>query len=93
MDTSKAGQLIAEQMEALERDFGDKEDHQIGAMVTIVEIQGPEGSHFRMRNNIGNPVVVLGVMRMAEAQWLEGMKRPGGIERGPGLDTEGGDDE
>jgi hypothetical protein len=75
-------------MEALERDFGDKEGYEIGAMVTIVEIQGPEGSHFRMRNNIGIPAMVLGVMRMAEDEWLRSMRTPGAI----GGEPEGSDD-
>jgi hypothetical protein len=70
LDTSKAGQLVAEQMEALERDFGDGDDYEIGAIVTIVEIRGPEGSLFRIRNNLENPAMVLGVMRLAEEQWL-----------------------
>jgi hypothetical protein len=88
VDTSRAGRVIAEQMEALERDYGD--DFEIGAVITIVEIQGPEGSHFRMRNNIGNPVMALGVMRMAEEQWLMGMRTPGGMTRG---NDEGDDSE
>ncbi len=74
LDTSKAGQLIAEQMEALERDFGDKDDFQIGAMVAIVEVQGPSGSTFRIRTNVGNPAMTLGVIRMAEDEWLRFMR-------------------
>jgi hypothetical protein len=82
MDTSKAGRLIAEQMDALERDYGEKDGYEIGAMITIVEIAGPRGSHFRMRSNIGNPAMALGVMRMAEDEWLRSMRTPGAIQGG-----------
>jgi hypothetical protein len=80
MDTSRAGLVIAAQMEALERDYGD--EHEIGAVITIVEIQGPNGSHFRVRNNLGNAPLVLGVMRMAEDEWLRSMRTPGAFGEG-----------
>jgi hypothetical protein len=88
MDTAKAGTLIAEQMEALERDYGDKDDHEIGAIITIVEIQGPDGAHFRIRNNLPNPALTLGVLRMAEHEWIAAMKTPGAFGPGPG-DSDG----
>ncbi len=74
LDTSKAGQVIAEQMEALEADFGDKDGYDIGAVVTIVEVSGPDGSNFRIRNNMGNPVLALGVMRLAEDELIRAMR-------------------
>lgn len=91
MDTTKAGRLIAEQMEALDRDYGDKEGVDIGAIVTIVEIAGPEGSHFRMRTNVGPPAMVLGILRMAEDQWIQSMRTPGAF--GQGGDGGDADDE
>ncbi|HXB14740.1 MAG TPA: hypothetical protein VNV44_03255 [Solirubrobacteraceae bacterium] len=81
MDTSKAGQLIAEQMEALDRDFGDREDLKIGGGVSIVLIEGEDGSFFRIRSNMGHPAMTLGAMRMAEDEFLRALREPGGIER------------
>ena len=77
LDTSKAGQVIAEQMEALERDFGDQEGYEIGAVVTIVEVSGPDGSNLRIRNNIGNATMVLGVLRLAEDELVRAMRSDG----------------
>jgi hypothetical protein len=74
IDTSQAGQQIAAQMEAIEKDFEDKEGYRLGAIVTIVGIDGPEGSHFRIRHNLGNPALALGVMRLAEDQWIRFMR-------------------
>jgi|HubBroStandDraft_2_1064218.scaffolds.fasta_scaffold402296_2 hypothetical protein len=74
MDTTAAGRLVAEQMEALEEDFGD--EFEIGAVVTIVEVRGPDGSAFRIRNNLGDGAQVLGVLRLAEDEWIRHM-RPG----------------
>jgi len=47
LDASKIGQVVAEQMEALESRFGD--DCQIGDVCTIVEVVGPHGSQIAMR--------------------------------------------
>lgn len=69
-------------MEALERDFGDKEGFEIGAMITIVEVQGPEGAMFRIRNNLGNPALALGILRMAEDELIRAMRTPGAFEQG-----------
>jgi hypothetical protein len=74
LDTTKAGQVIAAQMEALEKDFGDKDGYEIGAVVTIVEVSGPEGSHLRIRNNMGNPTLTLGVLRLAEDELIRAMR-------------------
>ena len=82
MDTSKVGNVIAEQMGALERDYGDKEGYEIGAVISIVEIQGPDGAHFRMRNNLGNPALTLGIMRIAEDEWIRAMRTPGAFGEG-----------
>jgi hypothetical protein len=42
IDTTNAGKQIAEQMEAIEKDYEDKEGFQLGAVVTIVEVAGPD---------------------------------------------------
>jgi hypothetical protein len=54
---------VAEQMEAIEADFGD--DYQIGAVVTVVEVQRPQGPGIRVRCN-APPWVGLGMLRVAE---------------------------
>jgi hypothetical protein len=75
IDTSKAGQQIAAQMEAIEKDFEDQEGFELGAIITIVGIDGPGGSIFRIRHNLGNPALALGVMRLAEDQWIQFMRQ------------------
>lgn len=86
MDTSKVGQLIAEQMEALERDYGTREGYEVAGGISIVVITGPGGSHFRIRSNMGHPAMTLGAMRMAEDEFLRALREPGGVERGGGDD-------
>lgn len=76
IDTSKAGQQIAAQMEAIESDFADKDGYELGAIITIVGINEPDGgSHFRIRHNVGNPALALGVLRLAEDQWIQLMRQ------------------
>jgi hypothetical protein len=72
IDTTAAGKVIAAQMEAIEKDYENSDDHRIGAVVTIIEVNGPNGSEFRVRNNLGNPFMALGIMRIAEHQLLVG---------------------
>ena len=59
---------VAEQMDAIEGDFGD--DYQIGAVVTVVEVLRPGGAGIRVRCNTA-PWVGVGMLRMAE-KILEG---------------------
>jgi hypothetical protein len=71
LDQSKIGQLVTEQMEAIERDYGDDEgEHEIGAVITIVQVLTHHGenvaSDVRLRHNVGDPIMVLGLMRAAE---------------------------
>ncbi len=55
-------QEVAEQMDAIEADFGD--DFEIGSVITIVEIRQPEGSGVRVRSNA--PLWVgLGMLELA----------------------------
>ena len=81
MDVSKAGKVIAEQMGALERDYGDDDAYDIVGTISIVAIQGPQGTNFRLRSNFGNPAMTLGALRMAEDQFLLALRTEGGIER------------
>ncbi|HEY4917667.1 MAG TPA: hypothetical protein VIH92_12190 [Solirubrobacteraceae bacterium] len=72
LDGSILGNCASEQMEALEHDFGDRDDIQIGGVITIVELQKVEGtdplgnvqvsSTIRMRHNVGDPFRVLGLL-------------------------------
>lgn len=75
LDQAKIGQVVTGQMEALERDYGDDEDVEIGAVITIVQVLKKEGddeyfSNVRMRYNVGDPYMVLGLMRAAEQNVL-----------------------
>src|SRR5262249_3077992 len=90
VDVSKAGKVIAEQMGALERDYGDDNDYEIVGTISIVAIQGPEGTNFRLRSNFGHPAMTLGALRMAEDQFMLALRTEGGIETSDG--EEDGDD-
>ncbi len=65
LDASKIGQVVAEQMEALEDRFGD--DCQIGDVCTIVEVLWPHGSSVAVRPGADvRPHGLIGLLRMAE---------------------------
>jgi hypothetical protein len=68
LDQSKIGRVVAEQMEAIEGDYGD--DCEIGDVCTIVEVVGPHGSHVRVRSSDMRPHSGLGLVRMAEQAML-----------------------
>jgi hypothetical protein len=73
LDASKIGQVVAEQMEALEGRFGD--DCQIGDVCTIVEVVGPHGSSVAMRPGPDvRPHALIGLLRMAETLALSGVR-------------------
>ena len=76
LDQSKIGRVVAEQMEAIEGDYGD--DCEIGDVCTIVEVVGPHGSHVRVRSSDMRPHSGLGLIRMAEQAMLGNL---GGNER------------
>jgi hypothetical protein len=75
LDGSVLGNCASEQMEALEQDYGDDQDIQVGAVMTIVEILTPKGvdedgntrysSNIRMRHNVSDPYRVVGLMEQA----------------------------
>jgi hypothetical protein len=65
LDATKIGQVVAEQMEALEGRFGD--DCQIGDVCTIVEVLGPHGSSVAVRPGSDvRPHGLIGLLRLAE---------------------------
>lgn len=67
LDQSKVGTHIAEQMEAIENDYGEREgDWAIGDICTIIEVRGPEGAEVRMRSSAGSPHSTLGLLKIAE---------------------------
>jgi len=68
VDQTKIGQVVAEQMEALEADYGD--DCEIGDVCMVVEIIGPHGSTVRVRSSDSRSHVALGLLRVAEATML-----------------------
>lgn len=65
LDATKIGQVVAEQMEALEQRFGG--DCEIGDVCTIVEVIGPHGSSVAVRHGADvRPHALIGLLRMAE---------------------------
>ena len=67
LDQSKAGKHMAEQMEAIEADYGTREgEWEIGDICTIVEVRGPEGASVRMRSSATSPHATLGLLKVAE---------------------------
>lgn len=78
LDGAVLGNCASEQMEALEHDYGDDENVQIGAVMTIVEVLVGRGddqyvSHVRMRHNLGDPYRAIGIMRAAERTLNQGI--------------------
>jgi hypothetical protein len=75
LDGSILGNCASEQMEALEQDYGEEQDVQIGAVMTIVEVLKAEGtdeqgnvrysSNMRMRHNIADPYRAVGLIQQA----------------------------
>ncbi len=80
LDQTIIGQVVTGQMEAIERDHGDDEDAQIGAVITIVEVLKKEGedeyaSTVRIRYNVPDPYRALGLMRAAEQNIIQGLNQ------------------
>jgi hypothetical protein len=73
MDVSGAGEMAAKQMEAIEQDYDGREGFEIGTMINIVQIVGPNGEiENRVQHNAPAPFVALGLMRVAEEVILHG---------------------
>ena len=69
LDQSKVGKHMAEQMEAIEADFGDREGNwEIGDICTIVEVRGDEGAEVRVRHSATSVHGILGLLKFAELQ-------------------------
>jgi hypothetical protein len=76
LDQRKIGQVVTEQMAALELQYG--EDCEIGDVCTIVEIIGPHGSTVRVRSSEVRSHIAIGLLRVAEATMLETYDHDGG---------------
>ena len=72
MDVSRAGQMAAEHMEAIESSYAGREGFEIGIMINIVQIVGPNGEiENRVQHNAAAPFMALGLMRVAEELILQ----------------------
>jgi hypothetical protein len=63
MQTALLGQVAAEQMKAIEDDYG--EDGEIQVVCSIVGVAGPDGQEVRMRANC-TPQTVLALLHQAQ---------------------------
>ena len=79
VDQSKVGTHMAEQMEAIEEAFGEKEgNYEIGDICTIVEVRGEGVSEVRMRPSVSSAHGLLGLLKMAELTAIGGKLGGGG---------------
>ena len=86
LDQTKIGQVVAEQMAALELQYG--EDCEIGDVCTVVEVLGPHGSTVRVRSSATRSHIAVGLLRVAEATMLDSYEddtaeRPRDLGGGP----------
>jgi hypothetical protein len=77
INQSPLGQHIQEQMQEIENDSDIPDDAQVGRIVTIVEIIGPEGkedefTNVRVRAN-ARPYVAVGLLEVAKRIQLKSM--------------------
>ena len=80
LDSTILGTCASEQMEALEKDFGDDESFHVGTVITIVELQKREvnddgvevavGSLIRTRHNTPDGYRVVGILDQAKHDLL-----------------------
>ena len=75
LDQSKVGQVVAQQMEALEADYD--EDCEIGDVCAIVEVLGPHGSAVRVRGSDMRPRIMIGLLRMSESIFVRSVSDAG----------------
>jgi hypothetical protein len=79
VDQSKVGTHMAEQMEAIEQAFGEKEgNYEIGDICTIVEVRGEGRSEIRMRPSVSSAHGLFGLLKMAELIAMHGSLGQGG---------------
>lgn len=74
IDQSKLGQLIQEQMEAIENDPDVADDAEIGAVVSIVEVtsESQQQAGMRIRANVP-PHIAVGLLESGKAIQLKMM--------------------
>ena len=77
IDQSPLGNHIQEQMQEIESDSEIPDDAQIGRIITLVEIIGPEGSpgeftSVRVKAN-ARPYVAIGLLEVAKAFQMKAM--------------------
>jgi hypothetical protein len=79
LDGTILGNCAAEQMQALEKDFGDDDSMHVGTVITIVELQKREvdgdveravGSMVRVRHNTPDLYRVIGILDQAKHDLL-----------------------
>jgi hypothetical protein len=80
LDGSILGNCASEQMEALDRDFADNPEVEVGTVMTFVEVLTPVGtdeqgnatfsSSLRMRHNTPDPYRVIGLLEQAKHNML-----------------------
>ena len=74
LDRAVLGALAAEQMEALEEAYGDDENVEITAAITIVEVIKMDGEQaatiVRARSNVPDPYRRIGLLQAAAHQIL-----------------------
>ena len=74
LDRALLGTIAAQQMEALEDAYGDDEDAEVGAVITLVEIQKKVGDDLqtivRVRSNVVDPYRRVGLLEQAAHQIL-----------------------
>jgi hypothetical protein len=75
IDQKRIGEHIAAQMEAIEQQYGGEgSEAQIGNILTIVEVLGPNGPEVRIRPSDPRPWVILGLLRWAEENTLASLR-------------------
>lgn len=81
LDRAAVGSLVQEQMENLERDYGEADNVSLGAAINVVEVLTMVGepdeqgntqvkSDVRLRANIGDPYRVVGLLEQAKHQLM-----------------------
>lgn len=65
IDRTRLDEHIAAQIEAIEADHADEEDVEIGIIVTILEVVGPNRRGLRVRPSDTRPWVASGVIQWA----------------------------
>lgn len=75
LDRTVLGTIAAQQMEALEGDYGEDENAEIAAAITIVEVRKRVGDDqwqtiVRTRSNVSDPYRRVGLLQQAAHQVL-----------------------